>query len=834
MGISGALRYVQGEGRHPMTNELLKLAPVQKSRATLIGGTGFGFDVKTANDAEICRRVMERMTFYQASKTRKCHQVCVHLVLSWAKGQNPSPEEMYDAAQSALRDGLGIGNAMSLIYSHNDEDYAHIHIIALKINPATGYAYDLEASQRKLSAWALQYEIDHGGVINTRRQTANELRQAIARRDAGAVLEALTKQRATFSPAQLTRAIHKDIHWKTGATLQQKAAVEAERSRFEAEILAHPEIIGLAEEPGGPLTRYTTRTVLEAEGHVLNAAKKLMASNHHACGADYQARLEANDKYRTITTEQLTAFLRATGPESLALIDGQAGTGKSFTIEAIREAYEQTGYRVVGLAPTNIVKEDMKANGFGHAATVHAELFALANGRTAWSRDTVAIVDEAAMLDTRMMALLATSAAEAGAKLILAGNDRQLSSIDRGGMFGALKDRYGAAVLSEVKRQYKADERRASEMMAEGNFHDALGIYDQKGAIHWTRTEREARGALIKQWTDDTAQEPSQSRFVFAYTNDAVDELNAALRMIRKERGELGPDHEITTPLGPRKLAIGDRIQFTGNDKKQGIVNGAAGTVEAIDATHLAVSLDAKEPKTINLDAGNFGHFRHGYAGTIYKGQGRTLDQTYLFHSEHWRAAPSYVALTRHRAQTSLFVARNTAKNLAELARQIARPDERRAASQFFPVEPVDPVPPLSAAELNARYAADNVPPRHDPKSRDLANDNQTRASNDNQRQTHKTHFTSSPFGGVGDAPSPFNNSRRRRTQINDQAYPEPIQTANAPPLAPEIEKRGIFARRDGLEIESVTAQVASLAWPGAEAAGRGFAGGKAKAGHRF
>ena len=37
----------------------------------------------------------------------------------------------------------------------------------------------------------------------------------------------------------------------------------------------------------------------------------------------------------------------------------------------------------------------------------------------------------------------------AGAKLILVGDDRQLSSIDRGGMFGALKDRYGAAALTE-------------------------------------------------------------------------------------------------------------------------------------------------------------------------------------------------------------------------------------------------------------------------------------------------------------------------------------------------------------------------------------------------
>ena len=57
--------------------------------------------------------------------------------------------------------------------------------------------------------------------------------------------------------------------------------------------------------------------------------------------------------------------------------------------------------------------------------------------------------------------------------------------------------------------------------------------------------------------------------------------------------------------------------------------------------------------------------FRHGYAGTIYRGQGRTLDQTYLYHSEHWRSAASYVALTRHRDKAELFVARNTARDRA-------------------------------------------------------------------------------------------------------------------------------------------------------------------------
>src|SRR3984885_11166410 len=92
---------------------------------------------------------------------------------------------------------------------------------------------------------------------------------------------------------------------------------------------------------------------------------------------------------------------------------------------------------------------------------------------------------------------------------------------------------------------------------------------------------------------------------------------------------------------------------------------------------------------------------RHGYAGTIYRGQGRTLDQTYLYHSEHWRSAASYVALTRHRDKAELFVATNTARDVTELARQMARVDNRRAASQFYQLgQGTGPVRPLTAKEL--------------------------------------------------------------------------------------------------------------------------------------
>ena len=535
-GVSGAVRYVLGQGRDPQTGELKPAAANDDSRVAWMSGTGFGFAIKNEADAELARRVMEFDSLNQGSRTRQCEKDCVHLSLGWRPGETPTRAEMEAAAHSALA-SLGMANAKALFVAHNDEDYYHLHIVASKINPATGRAYDLAGSWRTLSVWAEGYEREHGGIISTRREDMNELRRAIADRDADAVLESMTKQRSTFTAAQLSRALDKEIRSET------------ERNRFQAQILASTKIVQLADIAGGPTTRYTTHAVLAAEEQVLLAAESLAAASTHAI-ADRQRAAVIAGRYTSMTGEQRTAYMRATEAGGLALIDGQAGTGKSFTIAAVREAYEASGRRVIGLGPTNAVAQDMRADGFGHAATIHSELFALNNGRRSWDARTVVIVDEAAMLDTKLMAMVTAHAASAGAKLILVGDDRQLSSIDRGGMFGALKDRHGAAELSEVKRQHKNDERRAAEMMAEGNFHDALGIYEQKGAIHWTRTQAEARAGLIEQWAKDSAADPGKSRFVFAYTNLDVATLNAGLRAVRKERGELGEDHE----LPPRNM----------------------------------------------------------------------------------------------------------------------------------------------------------------------------------------------------------------------------------------------------------------------------------------
>ncbi len=691
-GITGATRYILGEGRDPHTGVLRSIQANAKSRVAWFGGTGFGFEIESRKDADLARRMMEFDAQVQTSRTRRCEKDCVHLSLGWRPGETPTQEQMAEAARSALA-AMGMANARALFAIHSDTAYAHIHIVASKIDPETGRAYDLKQNYLKLSRWAEAYERNHsGGVICTGREEANELRDAIGNRSAVSVLEMLTKQRATFTTRDLERALAKQIK------------DTYERGQLAARILRRPEVVALSDAPVGPVRRYTTKTVLDAERHVLRAAQGLENAKRYGVGDLVLASVLRRGRYHGIAREQARAVRRATGDEGLVLIDGQAGTGKSFTLSAIREAYEVTDYRVVGLAPTNAVAEDLKRDGFRHARTIHSELFALGNGRARWDRRTVVIVDEAAMIDTKLMAMLTAHAYANGAKLILAGDDRQLSSIDRGGMFAVLKERYGAAELRQVRRQTKDDDRRATELMAEGNFFDALARYDEKGNIHWTRTQDEARERLVRKWAEDSAVEPAKSRFVFAYTNRDVDQLNRDLRRVRELRGELGLSLSFATKHGVSEFAAGDRIQFTGTDRALSIYSGNAGVIESIDGSRIAVRLDGNGGARIEFDAALFVDFRHGYAGTIYKGQGRTLDQTYLYHSEHWRAAASYVALSRHREKAELFVARQTTHDLGTLARQMSRVEERRAASHFYRKgEPIGPVRPLAPLELAAR-----------------------------------------------------------------------------------------------------------------------------------
>ena len=152
----------------------------------------------------------------------------------------------------------------------------------------------------------------------------------------------------------------------------------------------------------------------------------------------------------------------------------------------------------------------------------------------------------------------------------------------------------------------------------------------------------------------------------------------------------------LETKHGAADFAVGDRVLFTDTDKKRHIYNGNAGVITCIDTRTGGVTarLDAAADaagREVTWAAADFEGFRHGYAGTIYKGQGKTLDHMYLLHAKHWRAAAIYVALTRQCERAQVFVAEDTVGDAQQLARQIGRSEVRAASVAWATADEMRP-----------------------------------------------------------------------------------------------------------------------------------------------
>lgn len=616
------------------------------------------------------------------------------------KARDLDPEVRRAAGGRAV---VAEGEAWGALWREHQDRYFREHGIGVRVDATAAHPGEHVGPVRMRRA---------GSEASARAEALREANQAAAR-DPGQVLAALTRNNATFDARDLDRWLDKHLG-REGDGPEGR-----ERAAARAAVLGHRDVLALHDRETGEATgRFTTKTVREGERAALADGAAVARARHHRGLAP--RHLEAAAEGRTLRADQRVSLEHATGAGGLKLIEGRAGTGKSYALAAIREAHRAAGHRVVGLAPTNAVAADLKADGFGEAGTVHAALFALKNGRTAWDRRTVAVVDEAAMLDTRVLGELLAEAKRAGAKVILAGDDRQLASIERGGLFAELRAAHGSAEITEVTRQRAGWQREAARDLAEGRFGRAVAAFDREGAVTWSADGEGARAALVAAWTRDTAAEPSASRFVFAYTNADVDRLNRELRQVRRERGELGSsDHRFETRHGAADFAVGDRVQLTDTDKRLGLHNGNAGTITGIDGATGTIWARLDGGRDVSWSAEEFSGFRHGYAGTIYKGQGKTLDHTYLLHTRHWRAAASYVALTRQRETAQVFVDRETAASVPQLAWQMGRGETRAASVAWATADELrEALRPGRDAAAKAGGAVESTPaavPRAEP-----------------------------------------------------------------------------------------------------------------------
>lgn len=542
---------------------------------------------------------------------------------------------------------------------------------------------EARVDHRSYDAQGIELEPQHKiGAAGARRDARGEEAEraddhrAIARNNGAAIiadpargLDTLTRNQATFTQRDLAMFAHRHSDGKE----QFDAVLAAMRH--------HDSVLALGRDGRGQ-ERLTTTSMLSAEEALARDAARLVASSHPVGKADItQAIRSAERRGMMLGVDQQRALEHVVKRPGLSMVVGFAGSGKSATLGVAKEAWESAGYTVRGAALSGIAAENLESGSSIASRTIASFEHGWARGYDRLTTRDVLVIDEAAMIGTRQLQRVLAEASDAGAKVVMVGDAQQLQAIEAGAAFRMLAEHHGAAEIGEVRRQSLEWMRDATRDLALGRTGEALGAYDRARMVQAEPSRDAARTALIDRWDAERRADPAASRIILTHLNKEVAMLNEAARARLAEQGELGRDFAVRTERGLRDFADNDRILFLKNERDLGVKNGTLGTVERAAADTLAVRLD--DGRRIAVDLKSYAHIDHGYAATVHKTQGMTVDRTHVLATPGMDAHSAYVALSRHRSGTAIHYGRDDFADEKALRQTLGRERPKDNALDF-------------------------------------------------------------------------------------------------------------------------------------------------------
>nr|WP_236777783.1 Ti-type conjugative transfer relaxase TraA [Agrobacterium tumefaciens] len=495
------------------------------------------------------------------------------------------------------------------------------------------------------------------------------------------LLKQIGNERSTFDEKEIARALHRYVDDPVDfANIRARLMASDDLVTLKAQVF-DPET-GKAAEPAV----FTSRDMLRIEYDMAQSARVLSQRKGFAVSSQaVAAAVETADpeKRFRLDAEQVDAVRHVTGESGIAAVVGLAGAGKSTLLAAARVAWESDGRRVVGAALAGKAAEGLEDSSGIKSRTLASWELAWASGRNLLKRGNVLVIDEAGMVSSQQMARVLKAAEEAEAKVVLVGDAMQLQPIQAGAAFRAISERIGFAELAGVRRQREQWARSASRLFARGEVEKGLDAYAQHGHLVEADTRDEVVGRMVADWTEarNRAIEASVSEgregrlrgdelLVLAHTNEDVKRLNEALRSVMIDAGALSDRSSFRTERGEREFAAGDRIIFLENARfvepranslgPQYVKNGMLGTVISTgdkrgDAL-LSVRLD--NGRDVVISENSYRNVDHGYAATIHKSQGSTVDRTLVLATGMMDQHLTYVSMTRHRDGAEFYAAK--------------------------------------------------------------------------------------------------------------------------------------------------------------------------------
>ncbi|MGV8948897.1 MAG: AAA family ATPase [Candidatus Paracaedibacter sp.] len=340
--------------------------------------------------------------------------------------------------------------------------------------------------------------------------------------------------------------------------------------------------------------------------------------------------------------------------------------------------------------------------------------------------ETLLIVDEAGMVGAGDLEgkipggwdAITKTIDKTGAKLALTGDDHQLKPIESSDVLRHLiynlEGTPNLCKLTEIKRQNTPWMQEASHHFSEFNVSTALGMYESNGYIHSYELNDDIYKAIAQEYLQNILNQPGSKGAVIAATNEERQALNSEIRSILKENGLL-PKKDIMH-IGELGYTTGDKIVFTENDrgwntsvesKKEGffVQNSMQATIQSIRPFFMVDKQTGEKIKSfqivahvfddsgnikgkvsfdtigdnggikgkVTLDAKEYRAFTHGYAGTVWKNQGNTVDWAIAKLSKYIDANSLYVGATRHRDTLSMYYSKEDFTDYKQLVNSLSR-----------------------------------------------------------------------------------------------------------------------------------------------------------------
>jgi Ti-type conjugative transfer relaxase TraA len=497
-------------------------------------------------------------------------------------------------------------------------------------------------------------------------------------------------------------------------------------------VLSHKNVIALGANDSG-VESYTTRHQYVAESLLLKNVEQMQARNGHVFNSD----VSILSRQYALNEEQSEALSYIATGNDLSLLIGRPGVGKSYMLKPLKAYYEANQCRVIGAALSGKVAKSLQNDTGIRSHTLASLTYQLTNRKMQLTKNDVIIIDEAGMVDFSSLSYLLDAANKAEAKVVLVGDPDQLKPIQKGEIFRGIAARTGYIELGQIRRQRDEGDRAASLSLAKGNVADALAHYSAKGAIHFSDYSRDATTQLVADWKGGIhAASDLKESVMFAFSRAAVLSLNEQAREALQNKGVIDKkefvwqrtddDSDKTIAINDKvivrfrdkslslhpgdiarvssltsealtlevngksvnipssylsqlsrvenseiAISVGERVLFRKNDRDLGVRNGDMAFVEAVDEQFISARLDSGERVVI---PNFYKHIDYGYATTVHKGQGMTVDDAkILIDSKYWDRNLSFVAMTRHRNNLFIYADRHQHPDMDALQETLSR-----------------------------------------------------------------------------------------------------------------------------------------------------------------